>query len=163
MIFYPKVFTAFLIVLICCFSCKKKPTPDTDNPNPPVICNTADATLVKNDTILNIIADTAYPTLNNTYYTEHMINATHGCSIEFEDTVAPAAGNYVITPIFNEVVPGSHKVYIQYYLAGNSYSGQSGTVSVTGSGTSASLEFCKIKFKDSFGDEKTLSIKTDSE
>jgi hypothetical protein len=144
------------------FSCKKPKDPDPVVV-PPVVCNTPNSTLVKNDTTLNIATDTAYATLNNTFYTEHTIATAHGCSVEFEGGVFPPEGTYIITPVFNEVVPGSHKVYIQYYEAGNSFIGQSGNVSITGSGTSSIIEFCKIKFKDSFGSEKTLSLKTDSE
>lgn len=150
---------AFFFVAL---SCKKPKEPDPVIV-PPVVCNTPNSTLVKNDTLLNIASDTAYATLNNTFYTEHTISAAHGCSVEFEGAVIPAEGSYIITPVFNEVVPGSHKVYIQYYEAGNSFIGQSGTVSITGSGTAAIIEFCKINFKDSFGNDKNLSLKTDSE
>lgn len=160
--FYSKAIFLIFMVVICIISCKKKPKV-TDPVIQPVICNTANSTLVKNDTILNIISDTAYATLNNTFYTEHVITATHGCSVEFEGTSFPAEGSYIITPVFNEVVPGSNKVYIQYYTMGNSFNAQSGNVTITGSGSSATIEFCKINFKDSFGDEKTLSLKTDSE
>lgn len=151
----------FLLVILCC---KKKKTDDDNNNNIPVItCNLSMSTIDANDTIYNVIGDSAYATGNNTYYTEHKISNTHGCSVEFEGVTFPVAGTYSITPIFNEVIPGSKKVYIQYFKNGVSYIGQSGECKLTGAGTGATLEYCKIKFKESFGDEKTISLKSDSE
>lgn len=156
---------ALLIVLLSSIiSCgKKKVKNDDGNDNPIVNCNLSNATLVANDTIYNIIHDTSYATQNTTFYTEHTIGIGHGCSIEFEGLVAPVEGTYTVTPIFNEVIAGSQKVYMQYYVNGFSYNGQGGTITVKGSGTSAIIEVCKVKFKESFGDEKTISLKSDSE
>ena len=156
--------TLLIVLLTSIISCgKKKDKPDEGNNNPIVNCNLSNATLVANDTIYNIIQDTSYSTQNNTFYTEHKIGPGHGCSIEFEGLVAPIEGTYTVTPIFNEVIPGSQKVYMQYYVNGVSYNGQGGTITVKGTGTSAILEVCKVKFKESFGDEKTISLKSDSE
>ncbi len=150
----------FLVVLVCC----KKKKPDDNNNNPPISnCNLTMSTLVANDTIINIVGDTAYATGNNTLYTEHKISGTQGCSVEFEGSTFPVAGTYAITPIFNDVKPGSMKVYIQYFINGTTYIGQGGDCKFTGEGTGAIIEFCKINFKESFGNEKTISLKSDSE
>lgn len=153
-----------LIVFLFIIACGKKNKKNNNtNVIPPVSCSLSMSSLTANDTVYNIIGDTAYATMNNTFYAEHTIAAGQGCSAEFEGGNAPLAGTYNITPIFTEVTPGSQKVYLLYYTGGKTYVGQSGTVIVTGAGLSAVQEFCKIKFKDSFGEEKIISLKSDSE
>jgi hypothetical protein len=151
---------SFSIAFLCC---KKKKVVDDNTNNNPIVCTLTTSTLVANDTIFFIEKDTAYATANNTFYTEHKISDVQGCSIEFEGSSNPVAGTYEITPVFNEVIPGSNKAYLQYYINGQSFNGLSGQVKVTGSGTTAILEFCKINFKELFGDEKIISMKSDSE
>lgn len=153
-----------LFVLSGClfvYSCNKK-TPPVNNPNP-ITCSLAGSTIVVNDTQYNIIQDTAYATLNNTFYAEHIVATGHGVSVEFEGTTFPAAGDYTVTTVFSEVVIGSKKVYMQYYFNGQSYGAQSGIAKVSGSGAQAITDFCKVKFKESFGEEKTISLKSDME
>lgn len=159
-----KQYLLLLAAIISIASCGKKKPKTSDNTNgTPVVCNLSMASVVVNDTVYTVASDTAYTTLNNTFYTEHKIDNGHGGSAEFEGGTYPLAGTYSITPIFTDVIPGSNKVYIQYFTNGISYNGQSGSVVVTGTGASAVIEFCKIKFMDSFGNEKTVSIKSDSE
>lgn len=154
------LFILFLFVVSCG---KKNKKNNNNNVIPPVSCSLSMSSLVANDTVYNVISDTGYATMNNTFYTEHTIAAAQGSSAEFEGGNAPLAGTYNITPVFTDVTPGSHKVYLLYYNDGKTFVGQSGTVTVTGSGMSAVQEFCKVNFKDSFGDEKTVSLKSDSE
>jgi hypothetical protein len=148
------------LILLFIFSCKKDKKTTTTT-TAPLFCSLQMSSIVINDTVLFIIKDTSYTTGNNTFYTEHKLSDTRGGSFDFEGTQAPVQGKYVITSNFTEVLPGSKKVYIQYFLNGTSFQAQSGEVTVTGAGTAAIVEFCKISFQNSFNDNFTISFKSD--
>jgi hypothetical protein len=146
-----------LIVLVLLFACKKKSDPNTNTNIAPLFCSLADETSSVNDTIKQIMSDTSYSTGNNTFYTQHLISEDEGISLDFEGSEKPVAGDYIITPAFIEVKPGSKKCYLQYFVNGESFVAQAGKVEV---GSSGSLYFCKINFKNTFGIQYTISIKT---
>lgn len=142
-------------------SCGKKDKDNTTNTNTaPVFCSLQTSTLVINDTVNQLTTDTSYQTANNTFYLQYQDAAGKGCSFDFEGNQIPAEGNFTITPNFTEISPGSKKVYVQFFYNGNSFQGQSGAVKISGSGSSAIIEFCKVNFKNSFGENHTCSFKS---
>ena len=141
-------------------ACKKKsdPPPNNNNTAPPV-CNLPAHTLSVNDTLRTFQTDSGMATANNTYNTEHVITATEGLSLDFEGNAQPATGDYTITPVFIDVVPGSKKVYLQYFYDGQPYLGQGGTLHITSSGSGLAFDFCKVECKNTFGISFTVSAK----
>jgi hypothetical protein len=158
--------TAFYISISICLaffisSCGKKDKTNTTNTNTaPVFCSLQMATLVINDTVNQITTDTSFQTANNTYYLQYQDAAEKGCSFDFEGTQIPAEGSFAITPNFTEILPGSKKVYVQFFINGNSFQGQSGVVKITGAGSAAVIEYCKVVFKNSFGESYICSFKS---
>lgn len=140
-------------------ACNKKSDPLPDDNTAPPVCNLPAHTLSVNDTLRTIQSDTGMVTANNTYNTEHVITATEGLSFDFEGNAKPGAGDYAITPVFIDVVPGSKKVYLQYFFDGQPYLGQGGTVHVTSAGNGLAFDFCKVECKNTFGISFTVSAK----
>ena len=157
-----KVFYISICISLALFmsSCGKKDKTNTTNTNTaPVFCSLQMATLVINDTVNQLTTDTSYQTANNTFYLQYQNAAEKGCSFDFEGTLMPTEGTFSITPNFTELLPGSKKVYVQFFINGNSFQGQSGNVKITGSGSSAIIEYCKVNFKNSFGESFICSFK----
>lgn len=153
--------TITICVSLICFvwisACKKDKKTDTNTNTAPLFCNLASSTSSINDTIKQVINDTSYATANNTYYTQHLMSSDEGVSVDFEAAMFPAAGKYTIAKSFIEVIPGSKKCYVQYFRAGESYVGQSGIVEI---GSDGAIYFCKIQFKNTFGSEHIVSLKS---
>ena len=149
----------YYCILLFILSCGKKSKPDNNNNNI-ANCNLSIETIQVNEIAYNILKDTAYSTQNNTYYSEHRISDGHGYSIDFAGTSLPNNNTYTITSSYSNVKSGTQNVYIQYYINSKTYVAQSGTLLVSGSAPNIQVEFCKIYFKESFGEEKTISTKT---
>ena len=150
--------SSLLLFCILLYACKKDSK--TDDPGTviaPVFCNLANNTSSVNDTIKQIINDTSYATSNNTYYSQHLISLEEGISVDFEGGILPVTGTYSITKSFTEVIPGSKKCYVQYFRNGESFVGQAGKVEI---GSGGSIYLCKINFKNTFGIEHTVSLKS---
>jgi len=141
-------------------NCKKKKDDTNNNTTAPVVCNLAPATLSVNDTVRQFVKDSSFATANNTYNTQHIVNALEGISMDFEDVVAPVPGEYTVTTVFLDVKPGSKLVYLQYFHDGQPYIGQSGKVNVKQDGANLSFDFCKIYCKNTFGLGYTVSAKS---
>ncbi|MBL7765718.1 MAG: hypothetical protein JNJ58_06485 [Chitinophagaceae bacterium] len=157
-----KIFKLLLILLFCSSvwsSCDKKPE-EPEVPPPPV-CSLTLSQLAINEVVDVIKKDTSYATANNTYYTEHTISVGEGVSFDFPKIVIPAEGEYTVTKVYTDVKPTTKYVYIQYYHAGDVYIAQSGNVTVSGFGIDIVIEFCKLVFRNSGGDELTISFKSD--
>lgn len=149
----------YLFIILSLFfilNCKKK---KIVIPTLPVNCNLSANTLIKSDSVFQISSDTSYATLNNTYYCEFAINATKGIGIEFSGNVMASPGTFNITKSFTEILTVGTKVYITYYEDGNNYVAQSGELLLYQNGAEYRIELCKILCKDSFGNEKLISIK----
>lgn len=155
-----RIFFILLAFSAAFFSCRKGKTNDNNNPAP-VVCNTAPTTIVCNDTVMTIVQDTAYVTLNHTFYSEHSINATKGCSTEFNGTQVPIAKTYTVTKDYAQLKNNDNYVFLSYYLDGIPGTAQSGTVTISGSGLGATIEFCKVTFKDAYNHTYVVSMKTD--
>lgn len=148
-------------VLVCTLiiiSCKKKSDPPTTNT--PISCSLSIQSLVIQDTVHSITSDTSYDTGNQTHYVEFAVTPTIGVSIDFNSAGAGSSGNFTITSSFNEVISNTQNVYVALYSNGITYVAQSGTVYVKGSGSLATVEFCKILFKESTGGEHIVSMKS---
>lgn len=141
-------------------NCKKKKDDPNNTTTAPVVCNLAPSTVSLNDTIRQVVKDSSFATANNTYNTQHIVSAQEGVSMDFEDAVVPAPGDYTITPVFLDVIPGSKKVYVQYFHEGQPYLGQAGKVTIKQDGGTISFEFCKIYCKNTFGLGFTVSAKS---
>lgn len=152
--FYLLLSIAFFIA-----SCgKKKSDPDKTN-TAPINCSLQVSTLVINDSVNFISSDTSYTTSNNTYYIQHQITNIKGVSFDFGGTDKPVAGTYEITSNYTDIIPGSKKVYVQYFDNGESYQGQSGNVLISTNGNESTLEFCKINIKNTFNQGFLVSFK----
>lgn len=149
-------FGFIILALFFIVNCKKK---KIETPILPVNCNLSANTLIKIDSVFQINSDTSYATLNNTYYCEFAINATKGIGIEFSGNVMATPGTFNITKSFSEILTAGTKVYITYYEDGNNFVAQSGELLLYQNGADYRIELCKIVCKDSFGNEKLISIK----
>ncbi len=155
-----------LILLILFFgilvinACKKKSN-QTNNHNQTVVCTTPANSIVCNDSVFHITTDTTYATLNNTFYSEHIISGDKGCGIEYGFSHLPSAGIYTVTNNHSLIKSDTQKVFVQYFLNGNSYTAQEGTLTIIGSGVGATVEFCKLLFKSHINDSLIVSMKTD--
>ncbi|KXK41497.1 MAG: hypothetical protein UZ11_BCD004001946 [Bacteroidetes bacterium OLB11] len=139
----------------------KKNTSSNNQNNQIVTCTTPASAIVYDDSVFHISNDTAYLTLNNTFYSEHKISADKGCGMEYGITHIPNSGTYQITRDYSQIKIDSQKVFIQYFLNGSTYTAQSGTLSVTGTGVGATIEICKILFINNTNDSLTVSLKSD--
>lgn len=149
-------FSLIILSLFFLINCKKK---KIETPILPVNCNLSANTFIKSDSVFQISSDTSYATLNNTYYCEFAINATKGIGIEFSGNTMATPGTFNITKTFTEILSASTKVYITYYEDGNNFVAQSGELLLYQNGANYRIELCKIVCKDSFGNEKVISIK----
>jgi hypothetical protein len=150
--------TYLLIFTLIVFSCKKKSDPPVTNA--PISCSLSVKSLEIQDTLHSISSDTSYDTGNQTRYMEFAVTPTLGVSIDFNSANAGSSGNFTITSSFNEVISNGQHVYLALYKNGLTYVAQAGTVYVQGSGSLATIEFCKILFKESGGGEQTVSMKS---
>ncbi len=150
------LFTGLITINAC-----KKNTSNNNQNNQTVSCTTPASAIVCNDSVFHISNDTAYLTLNNTFYSEHKISADKGCGMEYGFTHIPNARIYNITKDYSQIKIDSQKVFIQYFSNGSTYTAQSGTMSVTGTGVGATAEICKILFINNTNDSLTVSLKSD--
>lgn len=155
-----KQFSVILLISFCFLnSCKKDKTEENTATNQNS-CSTSMQELTIDGVDFSILSDTAYFN-GQSFYTLHKVNDSVGCSFNFGTNSVPTSGKYNITPSFIEVNSTNNKVFVESYINGNAFQAQSGIVTISGTGSTAIIEVCRVKFKNSFDIEHQVSLKSD--
>lgn len=103
--------------------------------------------------------DTAY-NMPQSYFSIHQVDAGNGVTYNFGTAQVPSAKKYTITSQYGSVNQQSGNVYVEFFKNGAVYIAQARYVYVANENGQITVEMCKIKCKNSFDENYTVSLKS---